>query len=324
MLIPSAYVVIGFVFLVWGADRFIAGASATARNLGVSPLIIGLTVVGFGTSAPEMVISGIASLRGNPGLAIGNAIGSNIANVALILGVAALVYPLQVQSTTLKREYPILMVVTLATLALLWDMELSRTDGVLLLVGLMAMTTWMALLGMGKSGPDPMAAEFASEIPTDMKTKTALGWLAFGMIMLPLSSHVLVAGAVEIAQLVGVSDVVVGLSVVAIGTSLPELAAAIASVLKREHELAIGNVIGSNMFNLLGVMGIVGAIQTTPVPDLLLVRDYSVMLGLCVLLFILSYGFRGPGKISRVSGLVLLACFLCYQALVFYTELGVS
>ena len=324
MLIPSAYVVIGFVFLVWGADRFIAGASATARNLGVSPLIIGLTVVGFGTSAPEMVISGIASLRGNPGLAIGNAIGSNIANVALILGVAALVYPLQVQSTTLKREYPILMVVTLATLALLWDMELSRTDGVLLLIGLMAMTTWMALLGMGKSGPDPMAAEFASEIPTDMKTGTALGWLLFGMIMLPLSSHVLVAGAVEIAHLLGVSDVVVGLSVVAIGTSLPELAAAIASVLKREHELAIGNVIGSNMFNLLGVMGIVGAIQTTPLPDLLLVRDYSVMLGLCVLLFILSYGFRGPGRISRLSGLVLLACFAGYQALVFYTELGAS
>lgn len=324
MWIPSAYVVIGFVFLVWGADRFIAGASATARNLGVSPLIIGLTVVGFGTSAPEMVISGIASLRGNPGLAIGNAIGSNIANVALILGVAALVYPLQVQSTTLKREYPILMVVTLATLALLWDMELSRTDGVLLLIGLMAMTTWMALLGMGKSGPDPMAAEFASEIPTDMKTQTALGWLLFGMIMLPLSSHVLVAGAVEIAHLMGVSDVVVGLSVVAIGTSLPELAAAIASVLKREHELAIGNVIGSNMFNLLGVMGIVGAIQTTPLPDLLLVRDYSVMLGLCVLLFILSYGFRGPGRISRLSGLVLLACFVGYQALVFYTELGTS
>lgn len=313
---------IGFVFLVWGADRFVAGASAPARNLGVSPLIIGLTVIGFGTSAPEMVVSGVAALRGNPGLAIGNAVGSNIANMALVLGVAAVIYPLQVHSDTLKREYPILLIVTLASLVLLGNGYLSFLDGVFLLGGLMAMTTWMAVIGMQRAGPDPMAAEFASEIPSDMSTQVAVGWLFLGMIVLPASSQILVMGAIDIAGRLGVSDLVIGLTVVAVGTSLPELAAAVASTLKREHELVIGNIIGSNMFNLLGVLGIAAVIHPTAVENMVLYRDFAVMLGLTVLLFLMSYGFRGPGRISRRSGVMLLGIYLAYQCLVFYTEYG--
>ncbi|MDX1570671.1 MAG: calcium/sodium antiporter [Xanthomonadales bacterium] len=320
MLLSLVLIVIGFAFLVWGADRFIAGAAATARNLGVSPLIIGLTVVGFGTSAPEMVVSGVAALRGNPGLAVGNAIGSNIANMALVLGVAALIYPLQVHSATLRREYPVLLTVTVASLLLMVDGVLTLTDGIILLVGLLAMTTWMTFLGMRRSGPDPMAAEFASEIPTDMSTPAAIGWLVVGMIVLPASSHILVTGATSIALFLGVSDLVIGLTIVAIGTSLPELAAAVASVLKREHELVIGNVVGSNMFNLLGVLGIASTLRTTEVERTVLLRDYSTMLTLTVLLFLISYGFRGPGRISRVAGALLLTIFVAYELMVFYTE----
>ena len=206
MLLSLGLVLVGFVFLVWGADRFVAGASALAHNLGVSPLIIGLTVIGFGTSAPEMVVSGVAALRGNPGLAVGNAVGSNIANMALVLGVAAIIYPLQVHSDTLKREYPILLIVTLTSLFLLGDQNLSLIDGFVLLAGLMMMTTWMAVIGMQRAGPDPMAAEFASEIPSDMSTRFAVGWLFLGMIVLPASSQILVMGAIDVAERLGVSD----------------------------------------------------------------------------------------------------------------------
>lgn len=320
MLLSLFLVIVGFAFLVWGADRFIAGASATARNLGVSPLIIGLTVVGFGTSAPEMVVSGVAALRGNPGLAVGNAIGSNIANIALIIGVAACIYPLQVHSNTLRREYPVLLTVTVLALLLLLDGQLTKTDGYILLGSLLAMTTWMTVLGMRREGPDPMAAEYASEIPSDMKTSVAIGWLLLGMIILPASSHILVIGATNIAQYLGVSDLVIGLTVVAVGTSLPELAAAIASVLKREHELVIGNVVGSNMFNLLGVLGIASVIQPVAVEPIVLMRDYSTMFVLTIAMFLISYGFRGPGRISRRSGVGLLALYVAYEMMVFYTE----
>ncbi len=321
MLTALLYILIGFVFLVWGADRFIAGASATARNLGVSPLIIGLTVIGFGTSAPEMVVSGVAALQGNPGIAIGNALGSNIANIALILGIAGCIYPLQVNSQTLRREYPILMIVTVGVALFMLDRQLSTVDGVLLLIGLLAMSSWMAWIGMRRAGPDPMAAEFASEIPSDMSTPVAIGWVLLGMIVLPVSSQILVTGAKTIAQIIGVSDLVIGLTVLAIGTSLPELAASIASVLKREHELVIGNIIGSNMFNLLGVLGIAAVIKPTSVPTVALTRDYPVVLGLTILLVVMSYGFRGrPGRISRRDGIILLITYLAYQCLVFYTE----
>ncbi len=306
-------IVLGFVTMVWAADRLIAGASATARNLGVSPLIIGLTIVGFGTSAPELVVSAIASLQGAPGLALGNAIGSNIANIGLILGMTALIHPLRVCSKTLKREFPILMVVTTASIVLLLDNMLSRTDGIILLVSLLGMTTWMAALGLQRPDRDPMAEEYDAEIPSDMPTNRAIMWLLVGLVILPASSHLLVLGAADIAMRLGVSNVVIGLTVVAIGTSLPELAAAIASAVKKEYDIAIGNIIGSNMFNLLGVLGIAGTISPMHPPPELISRDVPVMVVLTLLLFVLAYGFHGARHITRKSGLLLLAIYLGYQ-----------
>jgi len=213
-------------------------------------------------------------------------------------------------------------VMTVITLLLMLDGVLTRYDGVLLLIGLLGMTTWMALIGMQRAGPDPMAAEFASEIPSDMSTSVAMGWLLLGMIILPASSHILVTGAVDVAARLGVSDLVIGLTIVAVGTSLPELAAAVASVMKREHELVIGNIIGSNMFNLLGVLGIAASIREVNIEALVLYRDFTIMLALSVLLFLMSYGFSGPGRISRLSGVILLVTYVAYQFLVFYTEYG--
>jgi len=258
MLMSVVAIVVGFVLLVWGADRFVLGASATARCFGVSPMIVGLTIVGFGTSAPELLVSGVAAWQGNPGLAIGNAIGSNITNIGLVLGVAALIRPLDVHSQTLRRELPVLLLVMAFGLVLLLDDELSRGDGLLLLFGLGLMVYWMVMLGL-RSRADPLSGEFDAEMPEQMPVGRALMWLALGMIVMFAGSRLLVNAAVDIAHYLGVSDLIIGLTIIAIGTSLPELAATIMSALRNEHDIAIGNVIGSNMFNLLGVMGLPGA-----------------------------------------------------------------
>ncbi|MDX5409605.1 MAG: calcium/sodium antiporter [Thauera sp.] len=312
----------GFVFLVWGADRFVVGAAATARNLGVSPLIIGLTIVGFGTSAPEMLVSGVAAWEGNPGLAVGNAIGSNITNIALILGLTALITPLAVNSRMLKRELPILTAAMLAGLALLLDGELSRLDGTLLLTGLLAMVVWMVRTSLKDRDSDPLGTEFSEEIPTDMPMGRALFWVGAGLLVLLLSSRLLVWGAVEIAQALGVSDLIIGLTIVALGTSLPELAASVVSALKGEPDIAIGNVIGSNLFNLLAVLGIPGVLSPLLIDSAVLTRDYPVMIGLTVAFFLMAYGFRGPGRINRVEGGFLLACYVGYQTLLYFSTLG--
>lgn len=322
MLSFALALVAGFVFLVWGADRFVAGAAATARNLGVSPLIIGLTIVGFGTSAPEMLVSAVAAWQGNPGLAVGNAIGSNIANIALILGLTALIVPLATNSRLLRRELPLLMVTMLAGLLLLVDGELSRLDGVLLLLGLLALIIWMVRTALAERNGDPLLTEFSAEIPRDMSTSRALFWLGLGLLILLISSRILVWGAVGIAELLGVSDLVIGLTIVALGTSLPELAASILSALKGEPDIAIGNIIGSNLFNLLAVLGIPGLIHPLGIGDDVLFRDYPVMLGLTLALFVMAYGIRGPGRINRIEGALLLACYFGYQTLLYFSTRG--
>jgi cation:H+ antiporter len=319
MLIAIAQIIGGFILLVWGADRLVAGASALARNLGVSPLVIGLTIVAFGTSAPELVVSAVAAYRGNAGLAVGNAIGSNIANIGLILGITAVVYPLKVESETLKREYPLLMLVMIAGFIMAADLNFSRTEGWLLLTGLISLVLWMVQFGVRRGKEDPLAEEFAAEIPVDMPTRTAGIWLTVGLIVLPLSSAFLVEGAVTIARAMQVSETVIGLTIVAFGTSLPELAASLTSALREEDDLAIGNVIGSNMFNILGVLGIAATIQPVGVEELMLKQDFPVMFLLTVLLFFMAYGIHGPGKISRRSGGLLLAIFFAYQVLVWVT-----
>jgi len=320
MLMSVAYIVLGIALLTWAAERFVMGASATARNLGVAPMVIGLTVVGFGTSAPELVISAVAALRGNSGIAVGNAIGSNIANIALVLGITAMIRPLVVRSETLKREYPMLLLVSFATLFILMDRELGRQDGIMLLTGMALVMVWMVWLGVQRPAADPLAAEYEAEIPENWPMGKAIFWLGAGLVLLPLASRILVRGAVDVALALGVNEVVIGLSVVAIGTSLPELAAAVMSALKKEPDLAIGTIIGSNLFNTLGVLGLAATIHPVRAPQLLLERDYSIMLGLTVFLFLLAYGFGGrAGHVHRRDGALLLSIFVGYIGLVYYT-----
>ncbi len=306
----------GFALLMWSAERFVLGGSALARNLGVSPLIIGMVVMGFGTSLPEMLVSGIAAGNGNPALGIGNAIGSNIANVGLVLGVTALIVPLTVASGTLKREYPVLFGVMLLAGVLLWDGELSRLDGIVLFSGFFLVMGWMVWQGMNgrKDGKDPLVAELETEIPADMSTGAALLWALLGLVILIASSRLLVWGAVEVAQSFGVSDLIIGLTIVAIGTSLPELAASVMSALKGEDDMAVGNVLGSNMFNLLAVLALPGLILPSTLDAAVMQRDFPVMIGLTIALFVMAYGFRGPGRINRIEGGLLLAAFVAYMA----------
>ncbi len=318
MLLNILAIFTGFAVLIWGANHFINGAAALANNLGVSPLMIGLTIVGLGTSAPEVLVSSIASIDGNPGLAIGNAIGSNIANIGLILGVTALITPLSVHSGVLQREYPLLLAISLISLALMWDGTLARIDGVALLVLLLFILSWM-IRSAKAGGSDPIAGEFDAEIPHDVPTSKAIIWLVVGLLALLLSSRALVWGAANLAAALGVSDVVIGLTIVAIGTSLPELAATIASALKGEHDIAIGNVVGSNLYNLLAVLSLPGLIAPGSFLPEVLNRDQPIMIGLTVALFLMGSGSGNQGRINRLEGLILLAVFVGYQSLLFFS-----
>ncbi|MES9883683.1 MAG: calcium/sodium antiporter [Sedimenticola sp.] len=318
MLLDIAAIIAGFALLVWGAERFVTGASAIARNLGISPMVIGLTIVGLGTSAPEILVSAMAASQGNPGLAIGNAIGSNIANIGLILGITAVIVPLNVNSNTLRREYPILLAVSLTTLVLMFDGHLGRLDGMILLTGLVAILYWLAHMAMRERNGDPLKAEFEAEMPEEMGTSKALLYFAVGLTLLLISSKILVWGAVNIATAFGISDLVIGLTIVALGTSLPELAASIVSALKNEHDIAIGNVIGSNMYNLLAVLSVPSLIAPGTFDPMALSRDMPVMIALTLAVFVMAYGFRGPGRINRFEGALLVLVFIGYQSSLFF------
>ncbi|MEE9353993.1 MAG: calcium/sodium antiporter, partial [Methylococcaceae bacterium] len=307
----------GFILLVWSADRFICGAAATARNFDVPPLIIGLTIVGFGTSAPEMMVAGFASYNGSPAMAIGNALGSNITNITLVLGVAALISPMNIHSRIIKKELPILLFASLLALGLLSDMDLSRIDGVILLTLLCVLMWWITSEGIRNHSNDSLADEYTEELSEDMPTSHALFWLIAGLILLTVSSKLLVWGAVNVATHYGVSELIIGLTIIAIGTSLPELAASISGALKNEHDIAIGNVVGSNLFNTLGVLAIPGLIHPSTLADGVLQRDMPITLGLTVVLFIMAYGFRERGRINRFDGGLLLSAFIAYQILLF-------
>ena len=320
MLIAIIQLVSGFLLLVWGADRLVAGASATARNLGVSPLVIGLTIIGFGTSAPELVVSAVATMKGNAGLAVGNAIGSNIANMGLVLGATALIYPLRMESTALKREYPMLLLVMLVCFLMALNGVYNHWEGWALLAGLLTVVIWIIRIGLHRPLSDPLAEEFDAEIPKDTPTKIALFWLAVGLIVLPISSTILVEGAITIARILHVTDVVIGLTVVAVGTSLPELATAITAALHKEDDLAIGNIIGSNIFNLLGVLGIAAAIQPITVIPIILARDFPAMFLITGALYLMASDFSGPGRIGRRSGSVLLLMYIGYIIMVWMSS----
>ena len=318
ILIDILTILAGFALLIWSADLFVLGASAVARNMGISPLVIGLTVVGFGTSAPEMLVASIAAQGGNPGLAVGNALGSNITNIALILGLTALIIPLNVHSNILKREYPLLILATvIAAICLANDNHLGWVDGLIFSVSLFAIMAWVVHQAISNRTPaselDPLEQEYNDEIPSNMPMKEALIKLFSGFIVLLISSKMLVWGAINIATLFGISDLIIGLTIVAIGTSLPELAASIASARKNEHDIAIGNIIGSNIFNTLGVLGVAGLIKPSTLDAGVLSRDLPMMIILTVLLLIMAYGFRGHGRINRVEGGCLLSIFIGYE-----------
>jgi cation:H+ antiporter len=314
MTLAFLAVVFGLALLVWSADRFVEGAASTARCFGMPPLLIGMVIVGFGTSAPEMVVSALAASQGNPGIALGNAYGSNITNIALILGLTALISPISVHSQVLRKELPVLTIVTALAAWQIWDHEITRLDAVVLLGlfgGLMAWTIWQGM----KNRCDALGSEFEEELELHvMPLKFAIAWLVAGLALLIVSSRLLVWGAVEIAQGFGVSDLIIGLTIIAVGTSLPELASSLIATRKGEHDIALGNVLGSNLFNTLAVVGIAGAIQPMTLGPEVLSRDMLVMAALTLSLFIIGYGFRGPGRINRLEGLGLLVCYAGYTS----------
>lgn len=305
----------GLALLVWSADRFVEGSASTARHFGMPPLLIGMVIVGFGTSAPEMVVSAISASQGNPGIALGNAYGSNITNIALILGLTALISPIAVHSQVLRKELPILTAITALAAWQLWDGEISRNDAIVLLGVLGGLMVWTIWQGMQKNA-DALAMEMEQELEIrDMPLRRAVVWLIVGLTLLIASSRILVWGAVEIARGFGVSDMIIGLTIVAIGTSLPELASSIIATRKGEHDIALGNILGSNLFNTLAVVGIAGIIHPMPVEPEVFSRDIMVMAALTISLFIFGYGFRGrQGRINRFEGAALLACYIGYTA----------
>ena len=305
-------VIVGLILLIWGADRFVHGAGAMARNLGVAPLMIGLTIVSFATSAPEILVSVVAALRGEPDLAIGNAIGSNIANIGLVLGTVALVRPIELKSATLRREMPALLAVSLLTVALFLDSQLNRVDGFVLLTGLVIVIIWLVRLGLRSSSTDPLQADFEAEIPKGMSMRTAIIWLVVGLAALLFGAELLVDGAIEIARFIGVSEVVIGVTLVALATSLPELAVSLVSAIRGEYGLAIGNIVGSNIFNLLAVIGVAAVIQPAVLPPTVLSLHIFVMVAFTLVLFAMTYEYDGRGVISRFEGFALVAAFLSY------------
>ena len=319
MLVDCFAIITGFILLILSADRFILGAAATARNFDVPPLIIGLTIVGFGTSAPEMMVAGFAAYEGSPALAIGNALGSNITNITLVLGVAALIAPLDIHSRILKKELPILLLATLMAVALLRDGTLGYLDGFILLSLLVLLMWWITRQGIRNQSDDALTDEYIEELPDIMPISHALFWLIAGLVLLTVSSKILVWGAVNIATSLGVSELIIGLTVIAIGTSLPELAASITGALKNEHDIAIGNVVGSNLFNTLGVLAIPGLMAPSTLVEGVLERDIPIVFILTILLFVMAYGFRARGRINRFEGGLLLSAFIAYQMLLFFS-----
>ena len=315
MALAFAAIVFGLALLVWSADRFVEGSASAAGHYGIPPLLIGMVIVGFGTSAPEMVVSALASLQGNPAIALGNAYGSNITNIALVLGIGALIAPITVHSQVLRKELPLLVLITILAAWQLRDGSVTHLEAAVLIGVFAGLMGWSIRQGLGTK-KDALGEEMEHELEERaMPLGRALFWIAVGLVLLIVSSRMLVWGAVEIAHHFGVSDLIIGLTVIAVGTSLPELAATIIAARKGEHDIALGNVLGSNLFNTLAVVGIAGLISPMSVGPEVLTRDISVMAGLTLSLFVLGIGRDGKlGRINRVEAACLVACYLGYTA----------
>ncbi|MEO9524359.1 calcium/sodium antiporter [Marinobacter alexandrii] len=326
MLMAMGAIVAGLILLVWSADKFVEGAAATAKHLGMPTLLIGMVIIGFGTSAPELAVSAMAAADGNPGLALGNGYGSNITNIALIVGLTAVIAPIAVHSQVIRKELPLLLVLTLIAGAQLIDGQLTRLDGWVLLAVFAGVMGWSIYQGFqGKE--DPLGGDTDAEmIAHPMPLKSAVIWVVVGLILLVVSSRLLVWGAVTIAQTLGVSDLVIGLTIVAIGTSLPELASALAAVKKNEHDLILGNILGSGIFNTLAVVGLAAVIEPLKVDPEVLYRDWTLMLALTLGLLLMGYyGITGKRKlITRGEGSVLMLVYVTYTGYLLSTVVAAS
>ncbi len=321
MLLTGFLLIVALAGLVVTADRFVEGCAAIANNFGVAPMVIGVTIIGLGTSAPEMLVSGIAAWEGNVGLAIGNALGSNIANIGLILGITLLIKPIAIQSCIFRCELPALLIVTLGAYLLVADYSLDRIDGIALIVFLLVFLAWMIRLCTKRNKSDKLAIEVESEIPKTMSNRSAIMWTIAGLVGLVLSSKLLVWAAVSIAHAFGVSDLVIGLTIIALGTSLPELAASVASVLKNNADMAIGNVIGSNIYNLAAVLSIPALVAPGALDTIVVERDFLVMSVLTILLIVMVADVFRRKKLGRISGVVLLSLYCGYQFMLFQSVL---
>jgi len=320
--LAAVYIVFGFAGLIWSADRFVLGASTTARNLGVSPLVIGLTIVAFGTSAPEIFTSATASIQGSPSFAIGNALGSNIANLGIVLAITLLIQPIDIPRSLLRKELPALLLVSALCFIVFADQTLNYFAGLLLLF-LMAVFTWRVLKSLRLMDdkadnderiidPNEVTDDFIAE---DMSTAKAFGLLVFGLVLLIISANILVEGARSVALSLGVSELVIGLTVMAVGTSLPELATSITSAFKGHYDLVLGNIIGSNIMNILLVLPVPAFLAPYVIEPEVLTRDYAMMmiitLGCAYFLYMRS---RKNQQIGRPAGVVLLGMYIAYTA----------
>lgn len=324
MLYPVLAIIVGFILLMWSADRFVEGAASFAGHFGMPPLLIGVLILGFGTSAPEIIISTLSSLEGKSNLALGNAVGSNISNIALILGATALLMPISIHSKAVRRELPLLGGVSLIIAYMLFDAELSRVEGFLLLLMFAAFIAWTVWEG-ALHPKDKLAEEMTEELEqVKMPLSKSIFLLAVGFLLLLGSSRALVWGSVEVAMFFGVSELVIGLTIVAVGTSLPELASTMAAARKGEDDIALGNILGSNLFNTLAVAGLAGAIHPMKVSSEIFSRDMSVMVGLTFSLFI--FGLRPKsgkkGRVGRLGGAALLAVYIGYTVYLLKTARG--
>ena len=301
-----AAIIVGFVLLTVSADRFVSGAAATAKNWGISPMLIGLTVVAIGTSAPEILVSMISAMQGFPDMSVGNAIGSNITNIGLVLGITALIAPLPIKPALAKREIPWLIFVSLVAGGCLYDGELGVLEGGILLLGT-ALTIYL-MIRWQKAHPEEVEEEEIEALPT----VRAYVELIVGLIFLLISSQILVYGATTLAELFGVSELVIGLTVVAIGTSLPELAASVMSAIRGHHDIAIGNVVGSNIFNLLAVLSMPGLVAPGTLNASIMDRDYPVMLALVAVVGLVAHVGKQPRRLGRTIGVLLLLSYIFY------------
>ena len=321
MVLAFLAVIFGLVLLVWSADRFVEGSASTARHFSVPPLLIGMVIVGFGTSAPEMVVSALAASQGNPGIALGNAYGSNIANIALILGLTALISPIVVHSQVLRKELPILVLITGLAAWQLTDNHISRLEALFLLAVFVALMAWSIRTGLTQ--PDDAFGNETQEAGIGSTSiRWAVIWMLVGLLLLIIASRILVWGAVTLAQSFGVSDLIIGLTIVAVGTSLPELASSVIAARKGEHDIALGNILGSNLFNTLAVVGIAGTIHPMTVGSEVLYRDVLVMSLLTLSLFVFGIGSKKSGRINRPGGALLMTSYFCYTGYLIFAVLN--